>query len=58
MSKPSHPLPLEARRVLWARIWDRLLAPPTAEMPSPQDSTRNGHPADPLTRGQDKEGQP
>lgn len=23
------PLPLEARRILWQRVWDRLLAPPT-----------------------------
>jgi hypothetical protein len=22
------PLPLEVRRVLWRRVWDRLLAPP------------------------------
>lgn len=24
----SGPLPLEARRILWQRLWDRLLAPP------------------------------
>ena len=42
------PLPLEARRVLWQRLWDRLLAPPTAEAPPPPGPTRDGRPADPL----------
>ena len=41
-------LPLEARRVLWQRLWDRLLAPPTAETPPPPGPTRDGRPADPL----------
>lgn len=48
MSKPTHPLPLEARRVLWQRIWDRLLAPPTAETPPSPGPTRDGRPTDPL----------
>ena len=42
------PLPIEARRVLWARLWDRLLSPPTAEVPPPPGPTRDGRPADPF----------
>ena len=42
------PLPLAARRVLWARIWDRLLAPPAVENPPPLGPTRDGRPADPF----------
>ena len=42
------PLPLEARRVLWQRLWGRLLAPPTAEAPPPPGPTRDGRPADPF----------
>ena len=41
----GRPLPLEARRVLWQRLWDRLLAPPAAE--APPGPTRDGRPADP-----------
>jgi hypothetical protein len=26
--KHHEPLPLEARKVLWKKVWDRLLAPP------------------------------
>jgi hypothetical protein len=58
MSKPTHPLPLEARRVLWTRIWDRLLAPPRIDIPSSPAPTRDGRPADPLAAAQDREGQP
>ena len=29
-TRGSGPLPLEARRALWQRLWDRLLAPPLA----------------------------
>jgi len=58
MSKPSHPLPLDARRVLWSRIWDRLLAPPTVALPPPPGPTRDGRPANPLAATQDREGQP
>lgn len=43
------PLPLEARRLLWQRVWDRLLAPPINGQPSsadtveqPSDETREG----------------
>ena len=42
------PLPLEARRLLWQRLWDRLLAPPAIESPPPPGPTRDGRPADPL----------
>ena len=42
------PLPLEARRVLWQRLWDRLLAPPTTELPPPPGPTRDGRPVDPF----------
>ena len=42
------PLPVEARRLLWQRLWDRLLAPPTIEAPPPPGPTRDGRPADPL----------
>ncbi len=55
MSKPSHPLPLEARRVLWNRIWDRLLASPTVETPPALGPNRGGRPADPLAVPEDKE---
>jgi hypothetical protein len=43
------PLPLEVRRILWQRVWDRLLAPPPrgqathAESPDETiDETRAG----------------
>ena len=52
----SGPLPLEARRVLWQRLWDRLLAPPTAESPPPPGPTRDGRPADPFADGDGDEG--
>ena len=42
------PLPLEARRVLWQRLWDRLLAAPPDLSPPPPGPTRDGRPADPL----------
>lgn len=29
------PLPLEARRILWQRLWDRLLALPLGESADP-----------------------
>jgi hypothetical protein len=49
MPKPAHALPLEARQLLWQRVWDRLLAaPPDAAPPTP-GPTRDGRPADPLT---------
>ncbi len=32
MTKPNLPLPLEARRSLWARMWDRLLQPLPSEV--------------------------
>ncbi len=45
----GEPLPLEARRILWQRVWDRLLAPPPSEEPrradrldEPDDETRRG----------------
>ncbi len=57
MSKPSHPLPLEARRVLWSRLWDRLLAPPRVETPPPPGPSWDGRPVDPLAP-QHEEGQP
>ena len=41
-------LPLEARRILWQRLWDRLLASPTIEAPPPPGPTRDGRPADPF----------
>ena len=41
-------LPLEARRVLWRRLWDRLLAAPPDLSPPPPGPTRDGRPADPL----------
>jgi hypothetical protein len=44
MSKPTPPLPLEARRAIWNRLWDRLLQPLPSEVvpadeqhPSPED---------------------
>jgi hypothetical protein len=49
MSKPTHPLPIEARRALWTRIWDRLLAAPPDASPSPAGPTRDGRPTDPHT---------
>jgi hypothetical protein len=42
------PLPLEARRALWERIWDRLLAPTTEEQPHSREPTRDGRPTDPF----------
>ncbi len=57
MSKSTHPLPLEARRVLWSRLWDRLLAPPRVETPTALGPTRDGRPGDPLA-AQHEEGQP
>lgn len=42
------PLPIEARRILWRKIWDRLLAPPAAEAPPPPGPARDGRPADPF----------
>ncbi len=57
MSRPQHPLPLEARLILWDRLWDRLLAPPMVETPPPPGPTRDGRPADPLAV-QNEEGQP
>jgi hypothetical protein len=57
MSKPTHPLPLEARRVLWTRIWDRLLAPPRIDSPPSPGPTRDGRPADTFAPGQDREGE-
>jgi hypothetical protein len=55
VSKPDRPLPLEARRVLWTRIWNRLLAEPVEPMSPPP--TRDGRPTDPLA-APDEEGQP
>ncbi len=57
MSRPQDSLPLEARRVLWSRLWDRLLAPPQVETPSPPGPTRDGQPDDPYAV-QNEEGQP
>ncbi|MDP9359487.1 MAG: hypothetical protein M3R02_30225 [Chloroflexota bacterium] len=57
MSKPTHPLSLEARRLLWSRLWDRLLAPPLVETPPPPGPTRDERPVDPLA-AQHEEGQP
>ena len=44
MSKPTSPLPLEARRMLWRKLWDRLLQPLPSEVvpaeeqrPSPEE---------------------
>ncbi len=41
----GEPLPLEVRRILWQRVWDRLLAPPPREKPTDReerDETRAG----------------
>jgi hypothetical protein len=32
MPRPHEPLPLESRRVLWTRLWDRLLQPLPSEV--------------------------
>ncbi len=51
-------LSLEARRILWSRLWDRLLAPPRVETPPPPGPTRDGRPGDPLApQPEDGEGQ-
>ena len=42
------PLPIEARRVLWQRLWDRLLAPPPDLSPPAPGPTRDGRPGDPF----------
>ena len=37
---PSRPLPIEARRALWTRLWERLLSPPpdrTSRPDAPRD---------------------
>ena len=49
------PLPSEARRVLWQRLWDRLLAPPPDLAPPPPGPTRDGRPADPFATPLDGE---
>ncbi len=56
MSRPQESLPVEARRILWNRLWDRLLAPPQVETPLPPGATRDGRPADPIAI-QNEEGQ-
>jgi|GEM_PF-6690313 len=43
----GEPLPLEVRRILWQRVWDRLLAPPPREKPTDpeeRDGTHEGRP--------------
>ena len=57
MSRPIHPLPLEARCLLWRRVWDRLLAPPPDASPPPPAPGRDGRPADPLAEPHE-EGRP
>jgi hypothetical protein len=39
MSRPFTPLPLEARRRLWDRLWDRLLQPCPDERDSVKEPT-------------------
>ncbi len=41
----GEPLPLEVRRILWQRVWDRLLAPPPRvdpTDPAERDESREG----------------
>jgi hypothetical protein len=50
---PHEPLPLEARRVLWRKVWDRLLQPlPTEVIVDAGDAT---DPPDPADQHRDKE---
>jgi hypothetical protein len=47
MPRPHEPLPLEARKVLWKKVWDRLLAAPADVGASPIQG-RGGNPGDPM----------
>lgn len=60
MSRVRQPrnLPLEARRVLWDQLWDRLLGPPRPEPVTPEHIPTPEELADPTPRSRGEEGKP
>jgi len=52
----SSPLASSARRVLWDRLWDRLLAPPRTEPASPEPVPTPEELADPTPRSRKEDG--
>ena len=58
MSRPRGPLPVEAQRVLWIRLWDRLLQPPRAEPAQPERIPTPEELADPQPASRGEGGRP
>lgn len=50
MSRQPDPLPPAARRALWDKVWDRLLAPPRCEPATPEPIPTPESVADPVVR--------